>query len=150
MITVSVITDEISQDFERALDVALEHDVRHVELRGLWDTNVADLTDDQVAKALDLIGKRGMSVVAIAGPVFKCHLSADIGEGAATPLAMRTMRPSRSISASSSARSRWPRRLARTSSAPLPSGGRALPPPRCTTRSKSTCAKRSAAPPSGV
>ena len=77
MIKVSVITDEISQDFERALDVALEHNVRHVELRGLWDTNVADLTDDQVAKALDLIQERGMSVVAIAGPVFKCHLSAE-------------------------------------------------------------------------
>lgn len=75
MIKVSVITDEITQDFERALEVAAEHGLRHVELRGLWDTNVADLSDDQVAKALDLLQRKGMSVVAIAGPVFKCHLN---------------------------------------------------------------------------
>lgn len=75
MIKVSVITDEITQDFERALDVALEHNVRHVELRELWQTNVANLSDEQVAKALDLLRARGMSVVAIAGPVFKCDLS---------------------------------------------------------------------------
>ncbi|MFO7319233.1 MAG: sugar phosphate isomerase/epimerase family protein [Limnochordia bacterium] len=74
MIKVSVITDEISQDFERALDVALEHGVRHVELRGLWNTNIADLTGEQVARAQELLKARGMSVVAIAGPVFKCHL----------------------------------------------------------------------------
>lgn len=75
MIRVSVITDEITQDFERALDVALEHNVRHVELRELWRTNVANLSDEQVAKALDLLRARGMSVVAIAGPVFKCDLN---------------------------------------------------------------------------
>lgn len=75
MIKVSVITDEITQDFERALDIALEHNVRHVELRELWQTNVANLSDEQVARAQDLLKARGMSVVAIAGPVFKCDLS---------------------------------------------------------------------------
>ena len=126
LIKVSVITDEISQDFERALDVALEHNVRHVELRGLWDTNVADLTDDQVAKALDLIQERGMSVVAIAGPVFKCHLSAEQPgkrRGYLWPYGRCDHRGA--PGASSSARSRWPRPSAPIWSAPLPSGGRA-------------------------
>lgn len=81
MIKVSVITDEIGQDFERALDVALEHRVRHVELRALWDTNVADLTPEQVARAKELLDQRGMRVVAIAGPVFKCHLSEQLRGG---------------------------------------------------------------------
>lgn len=85
MIKVSVITDEIGQDFERALDVALEHRVRHVELRALWDTNVADLSHEQVERARKLLAKRGMRVVAIAGPVFKCHLSDEYrGEGGDT------------------------------------------------------------------
>jgi len=81
LIKVSVITDEIGQDFERALDVALEHRVRHVELRALWDTNVADLTPEQVARAKELLDQRGMRVVAIAGPVFKCHLSEQLRGG---------------------------------------------------------------------
>ena len=81
MIKVSVITDEITQDFERALEIAEAHGVHHVELRGLWGTNIADLNDDQVARALALLEKRGMSVVAIAGPVFKCHLSDELKGG---------------------------------------------------------------------
>lgn len=75
MIKLSVITDEISEDFEHALDVALAHDVKHVELRSLWETNVANLSDDQIARARELLDERDMQVVAIAGPVFKCHLS---------------------------------------------------------------------------
>ncbi len=59
LIKVSVITDEIGQEFDRALDVALEHRVRHVELRALWDTNVADLTPEQVARAKELLDQRG-------------------------------------------------------------------------------------------
>ena len=49
----SVITDEISQEFERSLDVMLEYDVRHAELRGLWGTKIADLDSSQVSRAKD-------------------------------------------------------------------------------------------------
>ena len=75
MIKVSVITDEISQDFARALDVALAERVRHVELRTLWEKNVVQLSDDEVEKARACLRERGMKVVAIAGPFFKCFLN---------------------------------------------------------------------------
>lgn len=75
VIKVSVISDEITQEFERALDIALAHNVRHVELRGLWGTNVAQLTDEQIERAKRALDERDMGVVAIAAPVFKVNLS---------------------------------------------------------------------------
>src|SRR5437764_12861016 len=73
----SVITDEITQDLERALDVALEYGVRHAELRGLWDTNIADLDSAQVARARKAMAARGITVSCLATPFFKCDLIQD-------------------------------------------------------------------------
>lgn len=81
MIQVSVITDEITQDFERALDVALENDVRHAELRGLWDTNISNLSDEQAERAKALLDARNMKVTAIAGPFFKTYLGPEYLRG---------------------------------------------------------------------
>jgi sugar phosphate isomerase/epimerase len=61
-------------DFEHALDVMLEYDVRAAELRSLWNTNIADLTDEQVEKAKAALQNRGMVVSCIASPLFKCDL----------------------------------------------------------------------------
>lgn len=72
----AVITDEISQDFEHALDVMLEYGVTGAELRGLWGTNIADLSEEQTARALDALHARGMSVVCLATPFYKCDLAA--------------------------------------------------------------------------
>lgn len=47
MIRPAVITDEITQDFERALDVMLEYGCRTAELRGLWGINIMDLDADR-------------------------------------------------------------------------------------------------------
>lgn len=76
----SVITDEISMDFEHALDVMLEYDVRIAELRSLWDTNIADLSDEQIAAAKKALEARGMSVSCIASPLYKCDLHGASGE----------------------------------------------------------------------
>src|SRR5947209_1447022 len=74
-----VITDEITQEFERALDVMLEYDVTNAELRGLWNTNIADLDADQVQKAKSALKTRGMSVCCLSTPVFKCDLDSEVG-----------------------------------------------------------------------
>jgi len=81
VIKVSIISDEISDDFEQSLDIALEHGVRHVELRSLWGTNVSEVTDDHIARAKDALDKRNMRVIGIAGPVFKIHLSEEHAGG---------------------------------------------------------------------
>ena len=70
----AVITDEISQDFERALTVLEEYNIRSAELRGLWDTNVVDLSEHQIRQAKRLLEDKGISVCCIASPLFKCDL----------------------------------------------------------------------------
>lgn len=73
----SVITDEISQDFERALDVMAEFNVRGAELRGLWGTNVADLNEEQIQRARAALADRNIEVVCLSTPVFKCEIETD-------------------------------------------------------------------------
>jgi sugar phosphate isomerase/epimerase len=70
----SVITDEISQDFERALDVMVEYRVRGAELRGLWGTNVADLSEEQIKRAKAALDARGIHAIGLSTPVYKCEL----------------------------------------------------------------------------
>jgi sugar phosphate isomerase/epimerase len=68
----AAITDEISQDFEHALDVLLEYGAAGAELRGLWGVNIADLTDDQASRARQALLERGLRVAALSTPFFKC------------------------------------------------------------------------------
>ena len=88
----AAITDEISQDFEHALDVMLEYGATGAELRGLWGTNIADLSDEQVARANKALQQRHMQVVCLATPFFKCDLSMDLPGPEAAPGAMHLAR----------------------------------------------------------
>ena len=74
MIRPAVITDEITQDFERALDVMLEYGVRDAELRGLWGKNVMDVSPEQMERAREALSVRGIRACGIASPVYKTHL----------------------------------------------------------------------------
>ncbi len=73
----AAITDEISHDFEHALDVLQEYGASGAELRGLWETNIADLTDEQAARARAALKQRNMKVVCLSTPFYKCDLVAD-------------------------------------------------------------------------
>ncbi len=70
----SVISDEISQDFERALDIALEYGVKTVDLRTIWKKNIAFFTDDELNKLKDLLDDRKMRIGVITGPIGKTML----------------------------------------------------------------------------
>jgi L-ribulose-5-phosphate 3-epimerase len=68
----SVITDEISQDFAHALEVAAtEFGLGYVELRGLWNKNIVNLDAKEVAEAQNLLKKYDLKVTDIASPLFK-------------------------------------------------------------------------------
>ena len=69
------ITDEISQEFEHALDALLEYGATGAELRGLWGTNIADLSDEQAQKAKSALQARGMAVPCLSTPFYKCDLN---------------------------------------------------------------------------
>src|SRR5260370_22082544 len=68
----SVITDEISQDFGHTLEVAAkEFGVGFVEIRGLWKKNIVSLDEKEVAEAKKLLAKYDLKVTDIASPLFK-------------------------------------------------------------------------------
>ena len=68
----SVITDEISQDFGHALEIASrEFGLGYVELRTLWNKNIINLNEKELAEARHLLQKFELRVTDIASPLFK-------------------------------------------------------------------------------
>ena len=72
-----IITDEISQDLDHALDVCDDEGVSTVELRAVGRANIVSHDDDNVEKIKATIDRRGFRVGAIASPFLKCHLHGD-------------------------------------------------------------------------
>jgi sugar phosphate isomerase/epimerase len=69
---VSVINDEISQDFGRACEVAeKEFGMGWIELRSMWKKNIVSLDEKEVAEARRLLDKFQLKVTDIASPLFK-------------------------------------------------------------------------------
>jgi sugar phosphate isomerase/epimerase len=68
----SVLTDEISFDFDHACSVAAnDFGMQWVELRAPWEKNIADFTADDTTKALAVLKKYNLRVTDIASPLFK-------------------------------------------------------------------------------
>ena len=74
MFKLGVISDEISQDFERVLQVMSEYGVRHVEPRSVWDKAPQDLDGEDVARMKSLLAAYGAECCSIASPFLKCDL----------------------------------------------------------------------------
>lgn len=68
----SVITDEITQDFGHALEIASkEFGLAYVELRTIWNKNVINLDEKETAEVRRLLGRFSLQVTDIASPLFK-------------------------------------------------------------------------------
>ena len=68
---IAVINDEISQDFGHACEVASGFGMKWIELRGMWNKNILDLDDAQIAESQRLLKKYDLQVTDIASPLFK-------------------------------------------------------------------------------
>lgn len=80
MARLGVITDEISEDLETALNVCAELGITEIELRSVWNTSIVEHDEASLRAIRDLIRQGSFSVCGIASPFLKCHIS---GEGAA-------------------------------------------------------------------
>lgn len=69
-----ILTDEVSNDFQEALDWAREQGLKHVEIRTVDGKNVAVLGDDPVRDVRRQVEARGLFISAVASPLFKCAL----------------------------------------------------------------------------
>ena len=74
MFELSVITDEISQDLERVVEVAAEYGVTALEPRSVWDKAPQELTDEECRQIKQIADDAGMAICCIASPFLKCDL----------------------------------------------------------------------------
>jgi L-ribulose-5-phosphate 3-epimerase len=69
---ISVINDEISQDFGRACEVAArEFGMEWIELRGMWNKNIVNLDAKEITDAQRILAQYRLRVTDIASPLFK-------------------------------------------------------------------------------
>src|SRR5579862_7888190 len=69
---ISVISDEISQDFDHACSViANDFGLQWVELREMWGKNLQASSDAEIAEAQRILAKYKLQVTDIASPLFK-------------------------------------------------------------------------------
>ena len=69
-----IITDEITQEFEQALDFISHYSLQYCELRDLWKKNIMNLSKDELQRAKDLIEKHQLRVSDIGSPIMKYNL----------------------------------------------------------------------------
>ncbi|MEQ3530172.1 sugar phosphate isomerase/epimerase [Pseudoalteromonas sp. XMcav11-Q] len=74
---ISIISDEISQDFEKALIFCKSIDVEYVAIRSVWGKNVLNLSDEEINKVDFLLRCYGLKVSSILSPMFKCYLDVE-------------------------------------------------------------------------
>lgn len=68
----SVINDEISQDFEHSCQVAAkDFGLSWIEIRGMWNKNATDLDSKEIAETQKILEKYKLRVTDIASPLFK-------------------------------------------------------------------------------
>lgn len=75
--TLSGFADEISPDLDTQLATLAAAGIGHLELRGVWDTNVLDLTDAELDRIASALRAHGVRVSAIGSPIGKIPIGAD-------------------------------------------------------------------------
>jgi L-ribulose-5-phosphate 3-epimerase len=69
---ISVINDEISQDFGHVCEIASrQFGMSWIELRGMWNKNVLNLDTNEIAESRRILEKYKLRVTDIASPLFK-------------------------------------------------------------------------------
>ena len=73
-LTVAVITDEFSQDFELVCQTAAELGVPAIEVRTIWNKNVVDLSDEEIREVGLIARAAKLDIICVASPLYKCTL----------------------------------------------------------------------------
>lgn len=69
-----IITDEISEEFDEALDFITHYSLGYCEVREMWQKNVMSLSREELNRAKSLIDRHGLRVSSLASPIFKYPL----------------------------------------------------------------------------
>lgn len=69
-----IITDEITEEFQQALEFITSYSLGYCELRDLWRKNIMNLEKDDLRRAKDLLDQYHLQVSDIGSPVMKYNL----------------------------------------------------------------------------
>lgn len=70
----AVISDEISQDFFRAVKIICRFKLEGIELRSVWDKNPHELSSSEIANIRKTVQSEGLTIPCLDTPLFKCRL----------------------------------------------------------------------------
>jgi sugar phosphate isomerase/epimerase len=71
MPTLSSFADEISPELSEQITCLKECGIRYIDLRGVWKTNVMDLTESQHREIKKMIDGEGIGIAAVGSPIGK-------------------------------------------------------------------------------
>ncbi|MBE3561747.1 MAG: sugar phosphate isomerase/epimerase [Ktedonobacteraceae bacterium] len=80
MIRLSAFADEISPDLNEQVAVLLDENIHSIDFRSAWNTNVLDLSDEQVEKVRHTLDTHGITIAAIGSPLGKVPVDIDFDE----------------------------------------------------------------------
>ena len=71
MIHLSAFADEVSPDLDVQITTLQREGIRYLDLRGVWNINVLDLSDTQISQVKHMLDAHGIGVAAIGSPIGK-------------------------------------------------------------------------------
>lgn len=79
MWTLTGFADEISPELEEQLETLAQESIGYMELRSVWDTNVLDLSDDELDRIKYATAQRGLRISSIGSPIGKVPVTNPFG-----------------------------------------------------------------------
>jgi sugar phosphate isomerase/epimerase len=77
--TLTGFADEISPELEEQLETLEQESMSFMELRSAWNTNVLDLTDDELERVKSATAERGIRISSIGSPIGKVAVTEPFG-----------------------------------------------------------------------
>ena len=79
MWTLTGFADEISPEPEEQLETLAQESMGYMELRSVWNTNVLDLSDDELDRVKSATAQRGIRISSIGSPIGKVPVTDPFG-----------------------------------------------------------------------
>ena len=79
MWTLTGFADEISPELEEQLETLAQESMGYMELRSVWNTNVLDLSDDELDRIKYATAQRGLRISSIGSPIGKVPVTNRFG-----------------------------------------------------------------------
>ena len=77
MFKIGVVTDEISDDLEEAINIAKSWGLEYIELHRVWGKNICDIDEATLSKVIKIVRTSGLTVTNIDSLTLRCYLEDD-------------------------------------------------------------------------